>query len=268
MKTIEYTFPAGPTQLKLKTFKKLSTKVLENIDVLLNSLLTELNHNIPNSSARRFNDGQVGIPIFIDQEFINYVHLNIKYWLNQELEFLPFYAESEVEGSSLLDYIIIDQETKSLVKKLPVSFNSHLLKNPFILDSIEKYLIEAGVHNFYINFDNLHIAYGDIEWITEIELTDINTLTMKMNNEAVIIEPHKHIFDENAYGKFANLDRRIEPVYLIIESQDIFKSKLLSKLTPRLQFQEDFRKFSHRHKIGLTAVLEGNALLNFVPLNT
>lgn len=267
MKIIEYTFPSGPVQLKLRTLKKLPASVLDNIDVLINLLLNELNHNVMNSSARRFNEGQVGLPIFIEPEFIKYLNVNINYWLKEELNHLPFTSDSDIEGTSLTDYFFIDTESKSLIKKFPINFNSHTLKNPFMLDFIEKYLEEVGIDNFYISLDNLHITYGENEWVTELELPNVAPLTMKMRNEAVVVEPYKFIPDEDAIGKFANMDRRLSPIYLIIESQDIYKNKLLSKLTSKLQYQEDFRKFSHRHKIGLTAVLEGNELVNFVPVN-
>src|SRR5689334_17712961 len=125
--------PFGTSELKIKTFEEISDSVAEEISYFTTNFYNELNANIVNSSAHKFNNGQVGIPIFLKKEYLEFLSQHVGLANSTELEYQPFKFEN-LSNFNLNDIASFDRKSLSVIKRIPFTLESPINRKNFVID--------------------------------------------------------------------------------------------------------------------------------------
>ena len=101
----------GSNEIELTTQSQLSKKTISEIQFLIDFFSKELNHNIKESSAWKFNNGQIRIPIYVKPEFIQYFKFVYKIFSNHPDTFEPFSI-----SFFKIDYVSFDNNSEYIIK--------------------------------------------------------------------------------------------------------------------------------------------------------
>jgi hypothetical protein len=237
-------FPFSTSVIVIKSKEKLSDKDANNISIFLKTYQAELNHNNISSSAYKFNESQVGLPVLVKKEFVDFLQLNIKVTLDKTLNITTLLG-----GFDKPEDIIINHEGSSVIKMNELVIDSSFLRNYYIFDLLNKYLDnELKIKNYLINYDNLvFVARGSDVWEVEIN-SDINysdKQVLSLKNEVVIIENYESI-DNPRSSKFAQIETPIDAWQILFQGQSILNSKLKSFNMPRYTLPSELQTYSNK----------------------
>jgi len=153
-------FKIGSNIVEISTESALSKKVKEEIEFLIAFFLKELNHNIADSSAWKFNNGQIKLPIYVKPEFIHYFKYVFKLFNNHPDTFTP-YSVSFFN----MDMVSLDDNDEYIVKNQDFKFDTSFFRVIFVLEYIAAYLKEKKINAFLIESEEKYIACGNNGWI-------------------------------------------------------------------------------------------------------
>ncbi len=247
----EYIFPLGVSDITIKSAVEIPDKFLEDISVLIENFENDINKNLIGSSAYKFHSGQINIPIFVKEEFQDFLIENMKH-IGTDTEFKPFKTNEEIKDIN--DFLIIDRQSLSVIKKKEISLNSNILNKYYIVDAINQYMIENKKLGYLLTTDTIQSSFGKLRWKTDfpIEGEDIH---LKLLNQNAILE----VIDESKINKqspkFANPDRELIPdkIVLIGENKSV-NLKILSYKISNLYFKYDFVRFKEKYKLEIIVV--------------
>lgn len=255
-----YPFKFGTGELRAKTLRAISSEILEDIELLLQDSLDELNHNIRNSSAYKFNEGQLHVPIFVSKEFIDFLELNIIYFRQFGDAFNPFSVnEPLTDWLEFDDTLIVDRKQKSIIKLKEVVFDSSFFRNAFIIDLLSSLLLEKGIHDFLLETSSITLCKGNFIW--EVEFT--NTRYTKglrfqsFTSAGIAVE-------KEDYDLLRILDANESTILwsaLVIFGESANYVRMISLLIEELQSEADFKEFCTSWNVEIVCINDQNEIL-------
>jgi hypothetical protein len=234
-----YNFKFGTTQLALKTLSEIKESVKENIDVLINNFLVQLNHNIRNSAAEKFNSGQINIPIHVTREFIDFFEANFDFHRKFSDAFNPFNLDY-TEANSLEDLIVLHKRKSEIIKLKDFKFDTRHFRHAYIVDLLKQYLIEEKISDFLIQTGGINSCSGKFIW--EIDFSESKTAELfrfqLFNQSGIVVER-----DRNKKSALEFTEDKINWQAVIMIGESAFYLKGLEIFVSEIETAQDFQSF-------------------------
>lgn len=262
-----YTFDEKRKPIYLETEKVITDETLENIEVLINYLERELNHNISESSARRFNDAKINFPVILEEVFLDYLVENIIVQNEETTLFKPFLVPDE-EKRAINAIIIVDQSSSTAVKAADVKFNSLKMLDAFILNKISDYLVENSVKDFLIQREDNYIAVGNSTWNAKFKTENIDeTVNLKLKNEAIKIIDYTRLDpDDSPVQRFGALHDDFVPVVYILHGNNLDFLTAVKNMMKSFGKRTKIQEVSNKYKISITTITKDKKIERFDPI--
>ncbi len=246
----EYLIDFGPRVLKLKTNKEVKQKHLKNIHFILDEFLSELNHNVKNSSAEKFNSAQTNIPIYLKKEFIDFLEYNIDFYQYFSNIFNPTNIQS---GINIRKYYKGDIKHGNIIKLKNFKLDTSFLRSVYILELLKNYLSEEKIKDYEINLPNIIVSKGDQSWESRFKDSDsfFNQKFNLRNKNALLI---KRSPDHKKRNKFGAADNKINGKEYIIIGKDLGILKSLEDYVSKLTYKTELIKASKRFKVDIVSI--------------
>jgi|SRR5690606_26907159 len=242
-------FPFGGTQLNLKTLEPIHDSDAERISSFIKEFQQELNHNLINSSAYRFNEAQVNFPVLSKPSFINFLKLNILLSRSLENSFNSFVGLDK--DDDIQEVIVIDEKEELVTKTKDIALGASLIKNDYILDVLINFIAkELGIDAFLIETPTVYMAIGPEEWLIKIPAIEDR---LGLRNEALLIEEYSNADSKNQF-KFGSFEEPIEAEKLILIGNSAVTNKLRYMEFPKLKYVNDFHKHASINKIHFAVI--------------
>jgi len=261
----QYTFLFGVSVLEIKSSTQFPKKVSEELAMLIETLQTELNPKIINSSAYRLNTSQVGMPAFVKPEFINYLKFCLKIKESPGTELFKLNQKEEDDSNEDAPLYTISNKDSAVIRHKDVKFNSNLLSRYYIVEKINDLLEEVGDFNYLITTNLIQCSKGKLRWNTNFFIPELDDYVhFKLHNQYSILETiPKDNKTRKTNTKFASMDKIIIPKYIIITGNDIFKAKFLGLELGNTTSKYDFETIAKKENVSLTVISDANEVVNF-----
>lgn len=227
----------GNKEIYLTTLKKQSAKLSESLIFLIKELSKELNHNITDSSAWKFNKGQTSIAIYVKPEFIQYFRYVYNLFTKYPDTFNP-YNFRNINNAE----IDIDDEEQYIIKNTDLNLDTSYFRNTFILEFIAQYLKEKEVNEFLLEWDYYFIARGKNGWIIKFEETSTNLI----NSSAIGFNYEPSGFKSHKFGAIEN-DLSEGPCFAT--GDDLSRLKILVPQIKYVNTKTGMKNFSEENNI-------------------
>ncbi len=214
-----HNFDLGTTPLLIKNKKAIDSNALDTIFKLIQFIRFDFNHTIHNSSGYRLNDAKIGVPFLVTPEFVSYLKLNLSF-LNKS--FNPFNDIKETGTSNEL--VTIYDHT--LVKNYSFSFNTQVLLQPYLVDTIFQFLKGKKVKNFLVQTNSFFRADNKDEWEIEYTFDEGESLEDAIKGEASAVIYNNSKKEIPNLSGFANKDEVIKTAYAITKSESCIECKV------------------------------------------
>lgn len=253
-------FPFGTSEIKLKTLREVSDEAASEIAYFLKTFHGELNHNITNTSAYNFNLAQVGIPVFLKEEFIDFLLKNINYTVDSAYFFNPF--KNPNEKLNLRQDFVFDSKSKTVTKLKDVFFDTSEMKKHYTIDVLSDYLLhEVGVSDFLITSDSINLARGGKTWEVNLKNQTLKEMVLDIQNESIIVEPYP--LESTFTPRFGmKKEENMSPEYLLIQGFYSATGKALSEVAKTYSSWNEFYRFAKINRVQL-GVIEKNDNIEF-----
>jgi len=254
----EYNFPFGISQLQIKSAEQISTNLLEDLSVLIETFQFELNHNLINSSAYVLNNTQVGLSAFVRPELIDFIKYSMKV-LKQSKSILNPFKNYSTEDP-FLSYVI-SYKDNIVMRKDNIFFNSNLLNKVFIIGKVNQFLLEKRIKSYLLISESIQSSYGNYRWNTHFFIHELNEqINFKLYNQSSILESIE-ISEQTKPTKFANVGKPLLINKIIIIGDDLTKLKIISNKTSGLRFKFDFEQLKSREGVNLILIDSNNEVI-------
>lgn len=255
--------PFGTSELKIKTLEEIPDKDAEEISYFLKAFHSELNHNLVNTSAYNFNQAQIGIPIFLKKEFMEFLLQNIEFSVRTNYKYFPF--KPDLRTISPREDIVFDSSSSTITKFKEVYFDSSVNKKHFTIDILSDFLLkELGFKNFLISSDSVHLARGGVAWEINLDNTLGKDMVVEIKNEAIVIEPAEPQY--HSATKFGVLPTDvIRPEYIFLQSPYSAFIKVLSTFAKHLSSNVTFNNFANTFDIQIGIIDADDAITSYKP---
>jgi len=255
-------FNFGSKILELRTLEPINLTLEDNINFLLNTFLHELNHNVSNSFAQKFNESQINIPINLESLFLDFLEFNIDYYLH--FDFQPFDVDlKNNEKEKIREYFASDSQNEVLIKFKEVKLNTSFLRSSYIIEILKKFLEENKIHNFMIMLPDTISAVGIYTWeyqFNESEYFSDKTFQIKDANALLVenIEKKRGTKREEFEEVDNELKRDITPNYerfkneeMILVGKDLSQLKLIKGEIVNLDSHKALDKAAKENEIDI-----------------
>lgn len=230
-------FDLGMSNLIVSTIKELKDNEKESIRILIDSFSKELNHNISDSSAWRFNNAQIFIGIYIQPEFIQYFKYVLNLYKKYPDTFAPFGQFAFKE-----DMASFDESENIAIKTSDFKFDTAYFRNLFITEYVASYLKELKVQEFLIEHDNICIANGENGW-----LINKNGIQHKLVNKACCFFFYK--VSGFKTHKFGAIDNELSDSEAIVVGNNPAELKILAPQIQYLNTKTDVARFAQENEV-------------------
>jgi len=257
--------PFGTSELKIKTLEEIDDFTASEISYFLNTFYNELNPNIVNTSAYRFNRGQVGIPLFIKKEYLEFLaqHLDLVDITNGEYQ--PFLLE-ELEENNFDNLISIDRKSNSVVKNRPISLERSINRKHFTLDVLSDYILtEKKIKDFLLVSDSIFLARGSHSWKIDIGHHIQDDFTLEIKNESIVIEPMEV---QLTTARFGERQETVPIEYVFLQGNYTNLPKVIGSFAKEAGSLGALRQISTRYKLVIHALDKEERLTTFTPTPT
>ncbi len=227
----------GSNEIELTTQSQLSKKTISEIQFLIDFFSKELNHNIKESSAWKFNNGQIRIPIYVKPEFIQYFKFVYKIFSNHPDTFEPFSI-----SFFKIDYVSFDNNSEYIIKNTDFKFDTSFFRLNFIVQYIAEYLKEKKFDTFLIQWDEKYIAFGNYDW----EVLPGGHKYILNNSSAIFFHYSPSGFESHKFGAIQN---ELSESDALVLGQDLSELKVLTPQINYLNTKTDLSKFSYENNI-------------------
>lgn len=233
-------FPYGTSEMLLRSHSELPDTLASDIARFISFASQDLNPIIKDTSAYRFNNATIGIPVDTSPEFIKFLTLLLE--LQKINPHAQFFSEHLPE-----DQLIIDTNKHKLIKSGELSFNARGTKTPFVIDSVKHFLInEKGFDDFLIIYSNQYNSSGDSEWRIEIpELTQGDQVAeLGIVNSAIVFSEYDQSRPKSSSTKFGHTPLFHDPEFVVINADSLTKAHILSDLSHEMVHDMDFHNLA------------------------
>jgi hypothetical protein len=233
-------FPYGTSEMILRSHSELPDTLASDIAKFITFSSQDLNPIIKDTSAYRFNNAKMGMPIDASPEFIKF--------LNLLLELQRINPQAQFFSENLPEYnLLIDTNANKIVKSGEISFNAKGTKTPFVMDSVKHFLVnEKGFDDFLMIYSNQYNSSGDSEWRIEIpELTqDDQVAEVGIVNSAIVLSEYDQNRPKFSSAKFGFTPLVQDPEFVVINADSLTKAHILSDLSHGMVHDMDFHNFA------------------------
>ncbi|MEP7103936.1 MAG: hypothetical protein ABI721_04490 [Candidatus Dojkabacteria bacterium] len=254
--------PFGTSELKIKTLNEIPDSTAEEISYFINAFYNELNPNLANTSAYNFNHGQIGIPIFLKKEFLDFLSQHLELAAATEFEYQPFsILDPDLDLNSNL--ISVDKRSLSVTKNDDISLESPINRKHFTIDILSDFLIrEKALSDFLIVSDSVFLARGKHPWAIDITDHTVQDFTLEIRNESVVIEPMEVKTMKNTFGVIDE----ISPVqYIFIQGKYTNLPKIIGTIAKRERSLGGLSEVSRKYGVTIHALDKNDKLTTFTP---
>lgn len=262
-----YTFDEKRKPITLESISKISDEILESLEVLINFLENELNHNLNDSSAKRFNNAQINFPVILEEAFLDYLAENITIQSDFGNGFNPFQYDSAA-SDSLNAIIIIDKASKTVVKAKNVRFNSLKMFDTFLLIKIKEFLLENRINDFLLQRESNNIAVGESVWTAKYSTANLDeSLTIKLKNESVkMIDFTELQPDNDSTVKFGAVSNDLEPIIYILHGNQLDYLTAVKNMMKSFVKRTKIQEVANKYKISITTITNDKQIERFDPI--
>jgi len=109
-----------------------------------------------------------------------------------------------------------------------------------------------NITNYYFNYVDVAGSFGKVTWNAKFNLVDYNTeVDFTLHNKfAYIFIPDINKV-EKAYAKFANIDKEIKPLFIILKGNNLLDLRILSLEIENLRWKHQFITFAQENNVQL-----------------
>jgi hypothetical protein len=249
-----YHFPFLSNDLKIEFVKNIDPEIAEAISSFISVLKMDLNPQLSNTSASKLNNSSLNLPVTVSPEFLEFFETNIRYFFATRSDFNPF--SKKIDKFNLDSYFAIDKEENSITKLRNFKFDSPLIKF-FILRRLQGLLKVNEVFDYYFNYIDIAGSFGKVTWNAKFDLEDFNSeVSFALHNKfAYIFTPNSHK-EQIEYSKFANIDKEIKPLYIILKGNNLLDLKILSLEMENFQWKHQFKAFAQENNVQIVIYTE------------
>lgn len=253
--------PFGTSELKIKTLREIDNKDAEEISYFVNTFYNELNPNIANTSAYNFNHGQVGIPLFIKKEYLEFLSQHLELVRLTEHEYQPF--TSVTDEQDILEAVSIDRRSNSVIKNIPINLETTINRKHFTIDILSDFLLtEKKLKDFLITSDSIFLARGNHIWAIDIGHHIQDDFTLEINNESIIIEP---VEPHSVKHRFGVRDEDVPIEYVFIQGSYSNLPKVIGSFAKNITSQGELRQLAGKYGMTIHALDKAEKLTTFTP---
>lgn len=242
-----YYFEFLSDRLKIEFIKNIPTDLADGIFTLIALLKKDLNSKTINSSAYKLNHSAVNLPITVSPDFFEFFETSIKYFVSTSSNFSPF--KEELDKYSLQKYFSLNKEKNIIVKLKDFIFESSLLK-PYILTKITELIKRNKFEDYYFQYLDIVATFGKATWKAKFELEDLaDEIKFDLRDRFALLYSPNHDVERVKYQKFANLDKEINPLYIVLTGKNILDLKILSLELANFQWLHQFKTYKQENNI-------------------
>ncbi|MFS8131496.1 MAG: hypothetical protein ACMG57_06000 [Candidatus Dojkabacteria bacterium] len=255
--------PFGTSELKIKTLEEIDDVTASEISYFANTFYNELNPNIVNSSAYKFNHGQVGIPLFIKKEYLEFLSQHLDLVLMTNGEYQPFLLDELFENDSE-KLMTLDRRSNSVVKNREVQLERTINRKHFTIDVLSDYILtEKKIKDFLIVSDSIFLARGNHSWKVDIGHHIQDDFTLEIRNESIVIEPMEvHV----STSRFGERQETVPIEYVFLQGNYTNLPKVVGNFAKQAMSLGELRMLSSRYKIIIHALDKSEKLTTFSPV--
>lgn len=250
-------FLFGINEIQVKTEKILPDKVASNISTLLKGFANELNSNIKDSQAYKFNRAQIGIPIRLSREFLDFLQVNKTLTLKSDFRFVPFEIGNYAAKFNFDDFFKIFENDLSVVKFQQIYLDTSILRKYYAMDVLYAYLSkELKLKRFQISTKDILIVKG--LWEFKNNEYPFNALV----DSSVVyreVEEKEKIIVQKFLGDFSSLS----PVRIFVETPQSTSSQIIWSMVQKFKFPEEFKKISGQYSAKIYVEDEDGKIIKF-----
>ena len=242
--TIEFT----THPIEIITIRELTNDVLTEIYDFIQFVKYDFNQDIHNSSAYLFNASDIGTPTLSNENFTYYLKKNIECVTKSKHAFNPFYSKSFKQDTDHPDRII-DINGYAFAKERPILFNTKLLMEAFVVDTVYEMLKLAEVHTFSISSRHVRRVDERQAWNISYPIEEKQTYKSKIQNGTVFFYYPKMVNKKRV--EIYNIDKNkyLIPRVIVIESIDAITCRIYASMTKPLTTKREFEDFAFKHRI-------------------
>jgi hypothetical protein len=141
--------------IEIKSQKKISKNVIQNIENLLDRFLNEIYTKKIDSSYERFNNAPINFPIKIYPVFLDYLYILYKTFQNLDMIEFAFDIREKYHFEDILYY---DLYSNQIIKKQKIKIKRKLLATTALMTMIANLLILTNENKFEISIDDKRIV--------------------------------------------------------------------------------------------------------------
>ncbi len=254
--------PFGTSELKIKTLEEIDDNVAAEISYFVNTFYNELNPNIVNTSAYKFNHGQIGIPLFVKKEYLEFLSQHLELVMMTNGEYQPFTLDEIYENDSE-KLMNLDRRSNSVTKNREVQLERTINRKHFTIDVLSDYILsEKKIKDFLIVSDSIFLARGNHKWQIDIGHHIQDDFTLEIRNESIVIEPMEIHTVKN---KFGLMDETVPIEYVFIQGNYSNLPKIIGSFAKNAESLNLLRELSNKYRIVIHALDKSERLTTFTP---
>jgi len=236
-------FDIGVTPLTITSEKKIKEKYLDQIFRLIQFVKYDFNHKIHNSSSYRLNDTKKEVYCPLSKEFIYFLKQNHKFSLETKELFNPFSIKNDDDFP--LEKILVYSKAY-VVKKADFVFDSSLLLQQFLIDTVYDLLKAKKIKTFLVNTQNYFSASGKKEWNISMDIDSDVVFEASLKNAAIGLNFNKE-FKEQKPEKFGGITSTLNPKFIIFQSSTAIENKVYAEYLKNLKSENEYKHFAKKN---------------------
>jgi hypothetical protein len=254
-----YHFPFLSSEIKIEFLRNIDSDIALGLSTLIDVYKNDLNSQSHNTSAFKLNESNTNFPVIVSPEFFEFFEISLKYFLATKSDFNPF--SIKVDKFNFQEIVKFDKQELAIIKLKKFKFNSNL-KKFFLLKKVTEFFKLNNIEDYHFNYVDIAASFGKVTWRTNFNIQELNkSIVVKLHNTfAYMFEPNLDK-EEKQYAKFANLDKRIEPLQIVLKGKNLLDLKILSLEMENLTWLHQYKIFAEENNIGLTILTQDNELV-------
>lgn len=252
---------------------ELSSKELQNLErqavVLVQSLAKDLNHRLPGSITRQFNELGLDFPIELPPHAWDFFAASIAAWDLSGGSLNPFKASIH-HSEKLPDYLQFDPESLCVTKLANVQFDASLLLAGYILEQLSEVFTEEGIESFLLQTGDFFasrgawkISFGHPYTQLPIQMEVANQFTLLLPKMISVPDRQQPEATSEIANPFQQLDQAPEHVAVILEAAAAVPARAHAEKALGLLLPEEHDELSMRADVGITLLYPDGGLKQF-----
>lgn len=259
----KFTFPFATTFLVLSFAKKPEDSLIKDVAFVISAFQNELNNNYLNSSAYTLVKSQIGLPVRVTTEFMEFLKLNIDYYKKGYSNFRPF-TSNGVQIDNVLDFFSVIPADNTVVKKQDFKFDGTILAKYFVIEKVNEFLKEKQANNYLLSTDTVFSTRGRLIWNCSIAIEEDQSrkFPFKLKEGSAIFEPVT-MSSKPLGTKFGSREKELEFNAAIIFGQNPIELKLKSLELGDLKTEYMLKQYCDENAVRITIFTKDGKNLDF-----